>query len=248
MAGLADHRGALEHPKAPRPLRESDIDFGHLISFVDVVYGAVLGYILLRISEHSRSVFAHTQGEGVSWTVIVLELFVLNFMVGDFVEARLFNGAFPYTRHTRFVLDLTVAFCFLLTFLGAEAASVWMLVPLSLVFFGGAAWAYYLKAETKNRISWSYPWLTVGFHIGAGCLCLAFLLFRTWVHQYELHGWGVGFLWICYVLWTCVVTGVKEFWKVPHCEAQMFPVGLSDVLVRNLIRGLREDSGTNSDH
>src|SRR4051794_35380857 len=100
---------------------QPEIDFDVLRTFVDVVYGAILGYMLLNVAEDIQPYFQDFQSHAVNWRKIWLETFVLNYMIGDFVESRLMTGCFPYRGHARFLIDMAIGFCFLLSFLGAMA-------------------------------------------------------------------------------------------------------------------------------
>jgi hypothetical protein len=231
-----DHIATLTDERLPTDSREIEFDFRALSGLIDIIYGAIVGYMLVVVSQDVEPVFVTGHVNGIK---IVLEVFVLNYLIGDVVESRLVTNRFPYVGHRRFGLDLLITFVFLLSFIAASHDSIFMLPGLAAAFFLGALWALALKIETKPNVNWVYPNIVVYTHFGVAVVYFVCWLFKLWTGSYQIDTLGAAVVWFIYSAWTIVSTWAKEFLKVPECEGQIFPMAFLDVGVRWIVRSLR---------
>jgi hypothetical protein len=218
---------------ANRTIRDSDVEFREIVPFVDVIYGAVLSYGFFLLADSLRPLL---EGSKLKWPPFLLLLFTTNYLVGDYVEARLYTHLCPYTGRFRLSVDLLVPVVLFATYMAASLASAGFLLGMASVFLLGGFWGVLLERDYRGKILCHYPRLICGSHFGAG---IAFLL--AW---YELRGntlpSGVAlWIWGIYFAWCLLVVMLKESFGVPKLEADLLPVFPIDLVARWLIGWIR---------
>lgn len=229
----------MAHDSSREGFTPADVDFSSLLTVVDLLYAAVIGYAFVLLGNLLKPVFK-SPPESVDWWRLTLIVFLLLYLISDTVEARIITNRFPYKGRRRFSIDLFVTFAFFLSFAGADMASPSFLPAFATVFALGAIWGVCLWMDTRNVIRWYYPQTVALSHVAACILWVAYwLLLRE--HNVSTLGrtevlWLIG----CYSAWLAFTTILKEIFRVPPFEADMFPTAVIDILVRKAIAFLRE--------
>lgn len=220
-------------PPARRTVVREDMDFSKLMPFVDVVYGAVISYGFVEISQQLLPWFKApaTPLPGVE---LGLLFFVLNFLAADFVEARLFNNAFPYIGRGRFTVDLLVALLFFLAFASASASSAVFLAALGLIFILGGLWGHILGRE--GRLALQYPRLIVVSHVGAGMTCVAGYFSLLLSGNTRISGTILLHIVVLYSFWIISVFLLKRNFGIPECEFELFPISAVEFITRKILQ------------
>jgi uncharacterized membrane protein len=213
----------------------ADVNFSSLVTVVDLLYAAVIGYAFVLLGDLLSPLFQPAPHQ-IDWWRLTLILFILLYLISDTVEARIVTNRFPYKGRRRFSIDLFVAFAFFLSLAGAAQGSPSFLPAFSAVFALGAVWGVCLKTDTKDEVEWYYPQTVVLSHVAAAVLWFAYWLVLRQSKVSVIAGREVLWLIFCYIGWLAFTTFLKEFNRVPPFEADMFPTAVIDIAVRKTIR------------
>jgi hypothetical protein len=130
-------------PLSPQP----DPDprgFKGLPPFVDVVYGAVLGFGVFKIEEAIRKAGIPARGNDTPLFLLMITSIYLMF---DYAQARMCTEKNCYKALTRYALDVFIAIAFVFAYVEAYDASVYYLFSLSILLCLGALWIRSLDKE-----------------------------------------------------------------------------------------------------
>src|SRR6185437_6321745 len=165
----------VKHDYGREDFTPEDVNFSSLVTVIDLLYAAVIGYAFLLLADLLTPVFK-SPPQSVDWWRLTLIVFLLLYLVSDTVEARIVTNRFPYQGRRRFSIDLFVTFAFFLSFAGADMGSPRFLPAFASVFALGAIWGVCLWLDTRNTIHWYYPQTIFLSHVAACILWLAFWL------------------------------------------------------------------------
>jgi hypothetical protein len=138
-------------PLLPQP----DADprgFRGLPPFVDVVYGAVLGFGVFKIEEAIR--VAGIPGKG-NETGLFLSIVTSIYLVFDYAYTKMCIGKYPYRTLTRYTVDMFSAIAFVFAYVAANKAnraSPYYLLWLAILLTLSAFWIVSLDKEYPNQI------------------------------------------------------------------------------------------------
>lgn len=221
---------------SPRRITSADIHFSELMPVIDVVYGAVLSYGFYLIADNLRPLIT---GQKVPWPAVLLLAFTTNYLVGDYVEARLYTKACPYKGRARFSVDLIIPIGFFVSYIVAAAQSVGFLVAMAVIFALGGVWGILLDREYTGEVLCQYPRTICGTHFAAAILFASAAVEFHWEGRRELTVPLVLAIWVGYFLWCAAVVAAKEFLDIPRLEADLLPIFPVDVFSRRVVRWIR---------
>src|SRR6266852_4877196 len=122
------------------PPPSTDLDtrgFRGLPPFVDVVYGAVLGFGVFKMAEAIPLAQTRTKGGGAPLFLLLVSSTYLMF---DYAQSRMCTEKYPYTNLIRYSIDMFVATAYIFVFVQAYHASPYYLVALSILLTLSAVW------------------------------------------------------------------------------------------------------------
>lgn len=191
-------------PLVPRPDGDPR-GFKGLPPFVDVVYGAVLGFGVFKIEEAIRK--AGTPARG-NVTPLFLLMITSVYLMFDYAQARMCTEKHCYRQLTRYALDVFIAIAFVFAYVEAYNASPYYLLWLSILLCLGALWIRSLDKEYPDlRLRLK---LMTNTHYFAAAVLLVLLFIRlagilkeTWD---EWINFGVGFAFLIYSFVLSLVT------------------------------------------
>lgn len=230
--------------------------FSQLVVLVDVMYGAILGYIIIRLAERTRVLFQNgftgiesilatslttppPVSSDVLWQVLAIEAFVLNILFARMIESRISATRVPYRSRARVLCDILAGFVFLIGFMAGEEMSIFLLAVLAAVFTLLAISSYYLvrDAPTAESLKWSRTLL--GIHLAtAVTFGGAFVQFYVVSGVVAFTASGVAWLWFWYVVWLVPVLILKALGGVGYEETDLGPSTLLEMMLRPLVDGL----------
>jgi hypothetical protein len=211
----------LVHKKSP---------FARLFTFVEVTYGATLGYCFLRIGETLKEFFVKPDRDPLASIGIrvCLELFVLDVLVHRFVESRLITTKAPYQNGNRFSIDVLMAGFVLMAFVAAEVGSAQLFAPLLAVFALWWLWAHVLTLEAGAFTS-EYEHITAWAQGIAVVVCSTYYFYLA--HDADPSAamlrisWpGVGMIWSVYVIWLGTIFIFKRRKGLDWTEVTTLPI------------------------
>ncbi len=219
------------HPDLVSELQPRESPFSHLITFVEVVYGATLGYCFLKIGETLKEVFVQpTEEPSASFGIrVCLEIFVLDLLVHRFVESRLITAKVPYQNGNRFSIDVLMAGLFLMAFVAAEEGSAQLFVPCFFIFVLWWLWAQVLKHESLIFTE-EYLKVTTWTQGIASASSLTYFLYQAEGQTGRSArllgiGWpGVSLIWSVYVVWLGFVLLFKRRKGLDWTEVTTLPL------------------------
>lgn len=220
--------------RTPHRITQADFNLAELITFVDIVYGAVLGYGFFLVADALKPLFLKSP---VDWSAVLLLTFTTNFLVGDYIEARLYTRVFPYKGRRRVTLDLLIAMTLFVVYVACPTESPMILMPLGVVFLLGGFWGITLEREYKGEVVCEYPKLICGTHFGA-----AILLVGGWAylrHSSKLTVINAVVLWIGYLGWSLFIFTLKEAIGMPPVESDLISYFPVDSIARRFIQWTR---------
>jgi hypothetical protein len=217
-----------------REWRDFNPEYPSLLGFIDVFYSALLGFGLVMIG----LIFDHYfDKHGFDWVAFILLLFAINYLVGDYVDSRLFSHEYKYQSLKRFWVDLFIGAGFFGAFVTGYHGSPYFLVVMGSAFLLGGVWCAMLHFEVPEVRPLRLPWAITFTHIFAGIIligywwCLRFYQHQYWSQKLTVADalWIVGF----YVIWSAVCVGGEWVLNIPSKEADLFPHFPFGRLVRN---------------
>lgn len=126
--------------------------FAGLDSILDVIYGALISFVLYTITTHY---FAQTgQNIPVFSSKFILMVLIGIYMLEDYCSVRLVNSIAEYSSTNRFALDMLIAFLFLLTFQALNINRIEFVYFIGFIHFLSFLWAFVLLI--KNIIGDNY--------------------------------------------------------------------------------------------
>lgn len=214
-----------------------------LLSFIDVFYSAMLGVGLILLGLILDHYF---DAGGLDWAPLILLAFAILYLVGDYIDSRLFTEEYPYKGLTRFIIDLLIGFVFFCAFVTGYHASPYFLLTMAVAFFLGGVWCVCLQwgvARVKPLRFW--------FPVAAGHVTAAVIFAHLWSQhrwQHKLYVPDALKAVEFYFAWAICYVGAEVMLNMPSKEADLlpnFPVGR---IARNLkfIKAARQrlfDSG-----
>ena len=183
-----------------------------LISFIDVAYGAILGYGFYELA------YAYKKQ---NFLVVFLLSFAILYLIGDYVDSRLFTEQYQYQTGTRFFYDLGIGVAFLAVFISATEQSIVFVLLMALVFLLGGKWCLILGREFAVVRPLKCPKVVAQGHLFAAVL-FAGRWYRIRHHQHITNK-DAGVLFLFYLVWAFTFVLVETFIGVPAAEADLFP-------------------------
>lgn len=216
-------------------ITKEDLNYGCVQSFIDVVYGAVLGYGAYEVGTSLHPVLESPPSKP-DWAALLLLAFVTYYLIADAVEARIYNARFPYQTRDRFLADLVVAGCFLFAYMAASGRSIGVLAGIAGTMCGGGIWAIFLENETRSRYQWLWPRILVASHFMGGiALSIAYYLLLRRGH-YQLNTHEALLIWVFYGIWDLSLIVIVRRLDVAAAEADLLPIGLLEWIVKRTIK------------
>lgn len=204
-----------------------------LLAFIDVFYSAMLGFGLVLIG----LVFDHhfNQG-GFDWAAFTLLAFANLYLVGDYVDARLFTQQYRYESLKRFWIDLLIGATFFGMFITGYHASPYFLATMALAMILGGIWSGLLQRESLYVKPLKFPRVIAFAHVTAGLILISYGVFLIYKH----HNWvqkltareawqAVG----CYGAWSLSFIAAEWLLNIPSKEADLFPNFPIGRMIRN---------------
>ncbi len=231
------------------PLKNRDANIRELINLLDVVWGAAIAYtfvVLVNLVGPWISQLRGTQPVATSPSALgvraLLVLFVMNYQIADFIEARVMNVATPYIGRGRFSLDLIIVMVFIFAVHEAARGSDVTLVALAIIFAASVIWALFLWAESAKRSP--YPGIVISTHVVA-CVLLVAAAVSLPVNL----GWpSIMRLWIGYLIWLAFVLTLKQLFEVEECDFDLLPISLLGVGIRGVLRWIKRQKPAPEPH
>jgi hypothetical protein len=189
-----------------------------LLTFIDVLYSAVLGYGLFLAGEVLREYF---QSHHFDWAKFGLLGFSIFYLIGDYVDSRIFTAQYPYTCLRRFFIDVTIAIVFFVSFVAANVSSPLFLIVIASAFLLGSYWCWALDFEVKGVQPLKYAPVLIASHALTASLYLRFWWNRR--HEYQMAARDAGWVWILYLSWALAYFLIEVFILMPSKEADLFP-------------------------
>ncbi len=221
-------------PDSRPAITPADLDYGCLHTFMDVVYGAVMGFGVYEVGKALEPLLQTPPGVP-SWATLALLAFVSYYLVADVVEARIYTARFPYTGRDRFIADILIAACFLFAYMAAGKRSSALLLAMGGTMIGGGIWSVFLENATKYICRWSWPRILAVSHLAAGfAFCYAYYVLFT-NQEFVLDGREVAWIWILYLMWDVGLIITVRVLHIPVAEADLLPVGLVESVFRRVV-------------
>jgi hypothetical protein len=118
--------------------------FRGLPPFVDVVYGAVLGYGVLQIAE---AILKYNKGARGNATPLYLLVVTTIYLMFHYAQNRMCTEKTGYKSLTRYGLDMFIAIAFVLAYVAAYRASRLYLLVLASLLILEECWVETLQSE-----------------------------------------------------------------------------------------------------
>ncbi len=224
-----------EAARARVAVGERHIAYGSLLASIDVIYGAIYGYVVYALVTRLQAVLSVPRIP-VDGAALAAFVFVAYLMLMNSSECRVYNAMFPYAGRVRFMLDLAAAGGWLLALIMAERATLVLLPVLSGVIGLRMIWCVCLEYETRARWVWKHPRLLVAQHL---TLAVAFVLSAPGPGarlQTPLSTLDACCLWLIYAPLVLVFPSIRRAFDVPAAEVELLPIG---IVHRMLVRGTR---------
>lgn len=218
-------------PEAKRQWSDFNPKYESLLSFIDVFYSAMLGFGLVLIGlifDH------HFDRGGFDWAAFTLLVFANLYLVGDYIDARLFTQEYRYESLKRFLVDLLIGAMFFGMFITGYHASPYFLVVMGVALALGGLWCGLLQHEAPRVKPLKFPWV-IGFaHVVAGLILIGYGFLR--IHHYWSQKLTVGEAWEavgCYAAWSLSFIAAEWLLNIPSKEADLFPTFPIGRMIRN---------------
>lgn len=220
--------------------------YSSLLAFIDVLYSAILSVGLVLIGLLFDHHFDHG---GFDWAPFILLVFSNLYLVGDYVDARLFTARYEYKSLRRFWVDLIIGVVFFASFVTGYHSSPLFLPAMAGAFFLGGIWCFYLQRDAEDKRPLKFVSVVI-----LGHLVPAIILFLLWrQHRYEhrltIRDTMVAVGW--YLIWSSAYVLAEIILNIPPKEADLLPQFPLGRIVRNarFIRTIRNklvDSSINT--
>jgi hypothetical protein len=194
-----------------QPTVEEEVDpkgLRGLPPFVDVVYGAVLGY---GVFETAQAIQHWKSGQPGNGTPIFLLIVTSVYLLFDYAQGRMFTEKHQYLGLTRFTLDMAIAVTFTFAYIAAARASPLYLLALSGILFLGAWWVWACKSEYPQVLP-HIRFISTSHVVPLGVLFFIWLL--RFVHNEKFatfwKSWVNLIVCLLYLLYCCILTIIAE--------------------------------------
>jgi hypothetical protein len=192
-------------------------EYQRLLPFIDVMYSAVLSYGLYLFSEKLKPLF---EGKPIDWSPLALLCFIMLYLVGDYIDARIYTDKFPYLHLSRFLIDLLISFAFFLAFVAGWASSPYALLCLAFVSLMGGIWVFFTYIEHFRKRPIRFLRLLIASHVAfAGVLVGHFYVTRSG----PMTGHYVWTLWRDWGIIGGFYVFLEIVNNIPALEADLFP-------------------------
>jgi len=208
------------------PSRESSIQlisdlepkaFRGLMGFVDVIYGAVLGFGVIEMAEALKFLERNSKGNA---TPLVLLTATSLFLIFDYAQARMCIELYPYRGLARFTLDICIPIAFVFAFAAAFQARPIYLISITVILLLGASWLWACKLEYPALFQ-HFKALILAHVVPAGVLFVAWLaqfIFKSWA---DWINWIIGGLYFLYCVVASALTGGESLMPL---ERRLLPI------------------------
>lgn len=194
-----------------------------LLDFIDIFYSATLGVGLVLIGlifDH------HFDFGGLDWAPLLLLSFSILYLVGDYVDSRLFTAEYPYEGLSRFFIDLGIGLVFFASFISAYHSSPHFLLAMALSFLLGGVWCVCLQCGVARAKPLYYPVPVSSAHFVASGVFAWF----WWEHHLQRKLFVPdalnAIMW--YAIWAAFYVVAEIILGIPTKEADLlpnFPIG-----------------------
>src|SRR6185437_13518078 len=193
-------------------------DYQSLLSFIDVFYSAMLGVGLILVGlilDH------HFDSGGLDWAPLILLAFAILYLVGDYVDARLFTAEYHYEGLSRFFIDLLIGFVFFACFVTGYHASPYFLLAMGAAFFLGGLWCICLQWGVSKVKPLRFPISVAAGHFTAAAIFVRLWTYHKWQHKLYVPDAlkAIGF----YSAWAVCYVGAEVLLNIPSHEADLLP-------------------------
>lgn len=198
-------------------------DYESLLDFIDVFYSATLGVGLVLIGlifDH------HFDYGGLDWAPLILLSFSILYLVGDYVDSRLFTAQYPYEGLARFFIDLGIGLIFFGSFISAYHSSPYFLLAMATAFLLGGVWCVCLQCGVADAKPLYYPVPVSSAHFFASGV----FVWLWWEHHSQRRLFVPDALkaisW--YAIWATFYVAAEIILNIPPKEADLlpnFPIG-----------------------
>jgi hypothetical protein len=198
-------------------------DYASLLSFVDIFYSATLGVGLVLVG----LIFDHhfDQG-GLDWAPLILLAFSILYLIGDYVDSRLFTARYSYKGLSRFFIDLSIGLVFFASFITAYHSSPVFFLAMAAAFLLGALWCICLQFGVADAKPLRFPTTVTGGHLFAGVFFIWLWKQHRFQHKLFVPDTLKAVLW--YGGWAICYVAAEVVLNIPPKEADLlpnFPVG-----------------------
>ncbi len=210
------------------------VSFKDLKDVTAIIYGTVISYALFVFAGYFnwKTCGLNT---GTDIASLLINFFVLNFLITDFVEAWVITSTVGYTGRVRFTIDIAIAALLLFAVSSSSSSSYVTFLLLSIILFLGAAWSFVLNYELSG-LERIYPLTLIGTHVAAAIWIFWFYVSSVYnfdnktydlTKTYASDGRLAVYIWTLYIVISIVLYWFKKWWRQPDIVFDLLPVAIT---------------------